>query len=193
MARAKTLTNEQLIYVLDYVAKNSNMPARDYVIVLLSFKAGLRAQEIAGLTWRDVTDAAGPLCATQFDVPPAIAKKGGGRTIPMHPAIHAALAAWARISPRTSPHNKIVVGGYKDEMTPNTLQRYLSRLYTAAHMIGVTSHSGRRSFITAAARAANTHGCSLKDVQLLAGHKFLDTTEKYIDVSVRTRDLVNAI
>ena len=34
-------------------------PARDRVLLLLSIKAGLRAKEMASLTWAMVTDASG--------------------------------------------------------------------------------------------------------------------------------------
>ena len=58
--QAKTLTKPQIDAVLGYLAK-TRYPVRDRVIFLLSVKAGLRAKEIASLTWEMVTDAEGAL------------------------------------------------------------------------------------------------------------------------------------
>ena len=54
--QAKTLSKGQVEAVLGYLAK-TRWPTRNRVIFLLSAKAGLRAKEIASLTWRMVTDA----------------------------------------------------------------------------------------------------------------------------------------
>src|SRR5690349_15762271 len=67
--------------------------ARDRVMVLLSIKAGRRAKEMASLIWAMVTDAQGQV-AEVLHVPNRARKgKTGGRTIPLHPDLQAALVA----------------------------------------------------------------------------------------------------
>ena len=56
--QAKVLS-EQEVEDLLFFANTSRNPDRNRVIILLSIKAGLRAGEIANLTWDMVTDAMG--------------------------------------------------------------------------------------------------------------------------------------
>lgn len=191
--RAKTLTNEELNQVLEYVGKTSKAPLRDYAMILLSFKGGLRVAEIAGLTWRDVTDAFGNIRKDAFSVPDNIAKKGHGRTVPMHVVLYTALVALKQHSGGKSTDPIVPSLADGAAISPNTLQRYMGRLYANMGLDGVSSHSGRRSFITRGLRIANQHGCSIRDVQQAVGHRYLDTTEAYIDPSQRVGELVNAI
>ena len=60
--------------------------------------------------------------------------------------------------------------------------------------MGCSSHSGRRSFITQAARKASLVGGSLRDVQALAGHASLSTTSRYIETDNEAQQkLVNIV
>jgi integrase len=54
-------------------------------------------------------------------------------------------------------------------------------------LVGCSSHSGRRTFITNAARKISSVGGSLRDVQALAGHSSLAVTQRYIDGSEDAR------
>ena len=58
---------------------------------------------------------------------------------------------------------------------------WFHRLYVCLGMVGCSGHSGRRSFITRAARKISEVGGSLRDVQQLAGHASLGTTARYIE------------
>jgi integrase len=61
--QAKTLSKGQVDAVLGYLAK-TRWPTRNRAIFLLSVKAGLRAKEIASLTWRMTNDAQGEIGRT---------------------------------------------------------------------------------------------------------------------------------
>jgi integrase/recombinase XerD len=56
-----------------------------------------------------------------------------------------------------------------------------ARWYEQIGFDGCSSHSGRRTFITNAARKISLVGGSLRDVQMLAGHTSLRVTQRYID------------
>jgi integrase/recombinase XerD len=55
------------------------------------------------------------------------------------------------------------------------------RWYRHLDFVDCSSHSGRRTFITNAARKISTVGGSLRDVQMLAGHSNLRTRQSYIE------------
>lgn len=65
-------------------------------------------------------------------------------------------------------------------MKPQSIVNRFSAVYRDLGIVGASSHSGRRTFITRAARPLSKVGGSLRGVQELAGHKALSTTERYI-------------
>jgi integrase/recombinase XerD len=152
------------------------------VIFLLSVRAGLRAKEIASLTWSMVTDAEGAL-ADAISLTNAASKgRGGGRVIPLSKDLRKALEAHrAALGMEVSPY---VVS---TERAPRTSSYAIVNLfggwYRNLGFTGASSHSGRRTAITGWARRISSVGGSLRDVQLLAGHSALGTTQRYIEVS----------
>ena len=164
------------------VAGRGRFPDRDRLIVLLATQAGLRACEIARLTWGMVLDPNGQV-APVLDVRGSIAKRGTGRRIPMHPKLRKALTDWKRHQPpgRLIPDGIIVPSLRGGAMRANSIVNWFVAKCRKAGLEGCSSHSGRRTFITSAARRAHWAGASLRDVQMLAGHRSIETTQAYID------------
>lgn len=160
-------------------ARRSRHPNRNSLIILLSFKVGLRACEIAGLSWPMVIAANGKV-ANSITVAGTIAKNGRGRRIPTHPDLKRALANHHRDQGycSTGPVIRSQRGGH---FTARGIVNWFATAYAEAGLEGCSSHSGRRTFITTAARLVSKTGGSLRDVQELAGHRALSTTERYIE------------
>jgi integrase len=174
--QAKTLSDHQFKCLLIF-AGNTRNPVRDKLIVLLSTKAGLRAGEIAKLTWDMVLDPTGEI-GNVIELRDSVAKKGSGRLIPIHPNLWAALANWREMTSATGP---VVRSERGDAMRPSSIVNWFAAAYRTVGLGGCSSHSGRRTFITKAARLVHKAGGSLRDVQLLAGHRSIQTTQRYID------------
>jgi integrase/recombinase XerD len=174
--QAKILSPADVNDLLLYASCTRN-PLRNRVIVLLSAKAGLRASEIANLTWDMVMDATGQIGGV-IELQDAAAKKGSGRMIPIHPELRAALVAWRRAS---AGSEYVVTSERSGAMTPPSIVVWFNRAFRSVGLKGCSSHSGRRTFVTRAARLVHKAGGSLRDVQLLAGHRSIQTTQRYID------------
>ena len=174
--QAKVLSEDDLEDLLVYAAATRN-PTRNRVIVLLSAKAGLRAGEIAQLTWEMVLGPTG-VVGTAIELRDHAAKKRSGRLIPLHNDLRKALADWRTTTSGTEP---VVRSERGFALTPLSIVVWFARAYRAVGLEGCSSHSGRRTFITRAARLAHKAGGSLRDVQLLAGHRSIQTTQWYID------------
>ena len=99
--QAKILSAEQIKSLLVFATATRN-PDRDKLIVLLSVKAGLRAGEIAKLTWDMVLGPTGEI-GQVIELRDCIAKKNGGRLIPIHPSLRTALAAWRKMTTGAGP------------------------------------------------------------------------------------------
>lgn len=180
--QAKTLSDKQIKAVLSHV-EGTRYPARDRVMVLLSVKAGLRAKEIAGLTWGMVTDSNGAVGDAIALENKASKGKRGGRTIPLNAELRAALVDFHTIAQRDrkAGTDKPVIHSERGPgMSAASVTVWFHRLYDALGMEGCSSHSGRRTFVTKAAKRVVEAGGSLRDVQELAGHSSLATTQRYI-------------
>jgi integrase/recombinase XerD len=147
---------------------------------LLSVKAGLRAKEIASLTWDMLTDAEGILSPV-LHLRNSASKGKSGRVIPLNKDLRDALQELHRQC-GTSPY--VITTERSKKMSAAAIVNLFAFWFKATRLQGCSSHSGRRTFITNAARKISTVGGSLRDVQMLAGHRALTTTQRYIEADV---------
>jgi integrase len=171
--RAKILSAPDVDDLLVF-ASCTRQPLRNTVMVLLSAKAGLRAGEIANLTWDMVVNANGQISGL-IELADTAAKKCSGRSIPIHPGLVAALAAWRQVAP---PSDYVITSERRGRMRPLSIVVWFNRAFKN---IGLRGCSSRRTFVTRAARIVHKAGGSLRDVQVLAGHRSIQTTQRYID------------
>ena len=167
-------------------------PERNRVAVLLSFKAGLRACEIAGLRWEMVLRPDRRI-DDLLHISGMIAKNGHPRRVPVHPELKEALRTLRqeRENPTEGPVIASERGGH---MTAGSIVNWFAVVYADLGMAGCSSHSGRRTFITRSARVLSKTGGSLRDIQELVGHRDLSTTQRYIEGDLDTqRKLVRLI
>jgi integrase/recombinase XerD len=148
-------------------------------MVLLSFKAGLRACEIAGLKWEMVLGSDGAV-SDQILLSQGITKGGRGRTIPMHCQLQEALKLLhqSQGEPITC---HVLRSERQGRLKTQSVVNWFASAYRHLGLVGCSSHSGRRTFITTSARVLAKTGGSLRDIQELAGHRALTTTERYIE------------
>jgi integrase len=153
---------------------------RNRLIVLLSFKAGLRAKEIASLKWSMVMSADGKI-GDHIHLTNEASKGKSGRIIALNKELKKQLIKVKEINGiDRADSGRFVIQTRQQGTTAQVIVNSFAQWYRNLGFVGCSSHSGRRSFITQAARKASLVGGSLRDVQVLAGHASLTTTSRYI-------------
>lgn len=185
--QAKVLTKQQQDAVLAFL-QTTKEAKRNKVIFLLSVRAGLRAKEIAFLTWDMISDAFNAISDAIYLQDIAAKGKSGG-IVWLNKELKDALSDYRKSLKSSESHERIIKARDKDvsaQMVVNLFWNWYKRLgFTRC-----SSHSGRRTFITSAAKKISTVGGSIKDVQMLARHKSLQMTQRYIEADVEAQKKV---
>ena len=190
--QAKILSKKQELAVLNFI-ETSRHPLRNKVMFLLSIKAGLRAKEIASLTWEMLTDPDGNISA-YIHLIDAAAKGKSGRQIPINSHLKLAVEQLMQDSEITSSKQTVLLSERKQPFKAKVIVNWFKKLYLDLGFTGCSSHSGRRTFVTRAAEQIIKAGGTLRDVQELAGHSSLHTTQRYIEANSKARrDVVDLI
>jgi integrase/recombinase XerD len=146
--------------------------ARDRAIALLPLFAGTRIAEISALDIADVR-----LSARKGEVH-LVGKGEKSRTVPVHPKLREALAAWLAERPERPGADTaaLFTSGRGTRMTTDALADVIDRITSAASLENeVTSHRLRHTFGTELTR----NGVDIVTVAELMGHASLETTRLY--------------
>ena len=179
MKQAKLLTDAEFKR-LTAVINSLRYQTRNHTTVALSFYAGLRACEIAALRVGDVFDEANNVKDTIY-LSAGQTKGSDSTTVLVNTKLKRQLEKFAKqypvhMSTRTAPLLFSAKGG---GFSAQTIVNLFKRIYKIAGIEGASSHSGRRQFVTKLA----DQGINARLVQVLARHKHLSTTQRYIDVN----------
>ena len=179
MSQARVLTDHEQKRILAVVAQTKHA-ARNRMAFILSYQAGMRVGEIAGLTVGDVFEIDGRTVRSQIRLSAAITKGGHARVVFTSERLRKELERYrATLGETVKPERPLLQTQKKTKFSANTLCQLMGDLYEQAGLEGATSHSGRRWFISRLAHS----GISAKVIMQLAGHKHLTTTQRYIEVN----------
>ena len=161
--RAAVLSAEQIAAMLEAAAP------RDAALVALMTAGAMRVGEATLLTWADVEGCA-------VTIPGGITKTGHGRALTLPAEACRLLLQWREQCPPTR-RGWIFPGQAGQPLSVRGAQTAISKLAAKVGAAGVTSHSFRRSALTAAHQA----GLSLREVAAISGHQSLAALERYLD------------
>jgi integrase/recombinase XerD len=188
MSQARILTSREYRKVLIYISGHRHA-SRNKAMLYMSHLAGLRVGEISHLTLADVLNEDGSI-KDEIYLSPDKTKGDRGRTVllpkKLQDEVHNYLSIRFRLKDlravsQTDTSRALFYSQRhpSDGFSPNTLAQYFHYLYKHAGIEGASSHSGRRFFATKIAEA----GTNPKVLQNLLGHRNLQTTMRYVEVS----------
>ncbi len=181
--QSKVLNKSQIEMVSNHLRSKRN-GLRNQTIFLLSVKCGLRAKEISQLSWKEVCDSDGEV-GTYINLTNRSSKGVSGRSIPLNKDVRSNLIELLDQSKLYRGFNVDTSFVVRTERSPfttsQTIVNMFQRWYRNLGLIGCSSHSGRRTFITETSKKISLVGGSLRDIQMMVGHSSLQTTQRYIE------------
>ena len=190
--QARIFPAEEIDRLERYISMVSNSPHSDRLKLYLTIYAGLRIGEVQAMHVADLLQKDGSI-SSYVRVRATIAKGNRERVIPMHPKIRTALTTFMKHHPDIQYIAFSQRGPKPKKQSLTALTNYMWDMYQRAGLRGCSSHSGRRTFITNLARNMNGTEFTLRDVQHLAGHSRLDTTQKYIGLGENLDNFVGRL
>jgi len=194
--QSKILTDKQVKTMLLHLS-TTRMGLRNQLIFLLSAKSGLRAKEVSQLKWSMVVNSEGTVSNT-IHLTDVASKGKSGRVIPLNKDVKGLLVRLFEDESKRHDYDVNTSFVIRTERSKSTSAQSIVNMfanwYKDLGFVGCSSHSGRRTFITNLSKKIGLVGGTLRDVQSLAGHSNLQTTQRYIEVDTDCqRKLVNLV
>ena len=177
MKQAQTLSDADIKRVLAYCSIRRHQ-TRDRTIIQTSILAGLRAKELAALRVGDVYDNTGNV-RDQFIMTGEQTKGGYARRIYVSSKLARVLRQYRVLIQHRKNSEPLFRTQQHTAFSANTMCQLFLNIYKACGLRDASSHSGRRTFITRLA----SKGVSVRVLAELAGHRSIQTTQRYIDVN----------
>ena len=182
--QSKTLNKSQIEMMRTFLRSKRN-GLRNETIFLLSVKGGLRSKEISQLSWKEVCDSDGEV-SNHINLTNRSSKGLSGRIIPINKDLRKNLIELLdqqqRMYRSFNINTSFVVRTERSPFTTSqTIVNMFQSWYGRLGLLGCSSHSGRRTFITETSKRISLVGGSLRDIQMMVGHRSLQTTQRYIE------------
>jgi integrase/recombinase XerD len=185
LGKQSKVLNKSQIEMISNCLRSKRNGLRNQTIFLLSVKSGLRAKEISQIRWKYVLKSDGDTIDDYINLPNSSSKGKSGRIIPLHKSIreNLQLLLIEHKKYRSFDLNSSFI--VRTERSPFTSSQSVVNMFQSWYrklgLLGCSSHSGRRTFITETSKKISLVGGSLRDIQMMVGHSSLQTTQRYIE------------
>jgi len=186
MSQAKVLSEKEIRKVLLYIA-NHKHAARNRAMFVVLNATGMRVGELAALRLCDVLTPTAEI-VEEIRLSADQTKGSRGRVVVLNAKAQEEIKNYLQTRFRLKDLTAVTMTDtsralFTTQKNPNrgfsasTLAQHFHYMYKGAGIVGASSHSSRRSFIT----KLSEMGVSVRVLMDLAGHRSLAVTQKYIE------------
>ena len=177
--KAQVLSSDQVKSVFRVAKARPRLAERSIAALALSLGVGLRAKELAALSWSDLFT---PDQGVREVLPLKAAYTKGAKTRDVYlssPKLRHALRDYCAACWPAHPRSPLFPSQKGGHLRPPSMARFLKAVYREAGLLNASSHSGRRTLITRLAE----RGVDLKAIAEIAGHASVRTTAVYVEAN----------
>jgi len=181
MKGTKTLTQKELKTFLDLIS-NFRHAERDRLVIAFTFFSAMRIGEVSHLLWGDVLDKNYvTLTEIHFNKDQVKAKEHQKVLInnKLRLEIKRYLEWYIQQNKKIDLNKPLIQTQKYTAFSANSLCQHVNALYSKCNLKHVTSHTGRKTYITTLANKS----INIKVIMKLARHRHLSTTQRYIETN----------